>query len=321
MRPWSGAAAAKEVRFGVVLPGVRLDVAALVERLGFDSLWNSEHILFHFPLHEGLTVLAAYAARTERVQVGTAVLLLALRHPTVVAKSVATVDALSRGRVVLGVGVGGEYPKEFEACGIPLAERGARVDESIDVMRRLWSESHVTHKGRFFSFDDVTMAPQPVQPGGPPIWIGGRSEAAMRRCARVADGYYPYLVTPERFRENFDKVQAWARALGRDPSRIEPALHLFVSLGPTREAGRAFAVDELSRRYKQPFDSIVDRYCAMGSSADCAATVARFIEAGVRHITFVPLCPEARLAEDVEQLAREVVPALGSPESRPPSAG
>lgn len=308
-------------RFGIVLPGVHLDVAALVERLEFDSLWNSEHILFHFPLHEGLTVLAAYAACTERVRVGTAVLLLALRHPTVVAKSVATIDALSRGRVVLGVGVGGEYPKEFEACGIPLRERGARVDESIDVMRRLWSESHVTHKGRFFSFEDVTMAPRPVQPGGPPIWVGGRSEAAMRRCARVADGYYPYLVTPERFRENFDRVQAWAQALGRDPARIEPALHLFVSLGATREAGREFAVEELSRRYNQPFDSIVDRYCAMGPPHDCATTVARFLEAGVRHITFVPLCPEARLAEDVEQLAREVVSALRRPESRPPSAG
>jgi probable F420-dependent oxidoreductase len=297
-------------RFGVVLPGVHLDVAAQAERLGFDSVWNSEHILFHFPLHEGLAVLAAYAARTERVQVGTAVLLLALRHPTVVAKSVATIDVLSRGRVVLGVGVGGEYPKEFEACGVPVRERGARVDESIDVMRRLWSGSHVTHKGRFFSFEDVTMEPRPVQPAGPPIWIGGRSDAAMRRTARLADGYYPYLVTPQRFSENLAKIRGWAQESGRDPSCIEPALHLFVSLGATREAGRAFAIEELSRRYAQPFESIVDRYCAMGTSDDCAAVVARFMEAGVRHMTFVPLCPEARLAEDVERLAREVVPAV-----------
>jgi probable F420-dependent oxidoreductase len=298
------------LRFGVVLPGVHVETAALAERVGFDSVWNSEHILFHFPLHEGLAVLAAYAARTERVQVGTAVLLLALRHPTVVAKSVATIDVLSRGRVVLGVGVGGEYPKEFEACGIPVTERGPRVDESIDVMRQLWSGSHVTHKGRFFAFEDVTMEPRPAQPGGPPIWIGGRSDAAMRRAARVADGYYPYLVTPQRFRENFAKVQQWAHELGRDPARIEPALHLFLSFGSTREAGRAFAVQELSRRYNQSFETIVDRYCAMGSSADCAETVGRFLDAGVRHMTFVPLCPEERLAEDVERLAREVVRVL-----------
>jgi probable F420-dependent oxidoreductase len=298
------------LRFGVVLPGVHVETAALVERLGFDSVWNSEHILFHFPLHEGLAVLAAYAARTERVQVGTAVLLLALRHPTVVAKSVATIDVLSRGRVVLGVGVGGEYPKEFEACGVPVNERGARVDESIDVMRRLWTGSNVTHKGRFFAFEDVTMEPRPVQPGGPPIWIGGRSDAAMRRAARVADGYYPYLVTPQRFRENFAKVQQWAQELGRDPSSIEPALHLFLSFGSTREAGRAFAIQELSRRYNQSFETIVDRYCAMGPPADCAETVGRFLEAGVRHMTFVPLCPEERLDEDVERLAREVVRTL-----------
>jgi probable F420-dependent oxidoreductase len=298
------------LRFGVVLPGVHLDAAALAERVGFDSVWNSEHILFHFPLHEGLAVLAAYAARTERVQVGTAVLLLALRHPTVVAKSVATIDVLSRGRVVLGVGVGGEYPKEFEACGVPVTERGPRVDESIEVMRRLWSGARVGHKGRFFAFDDVTMEPRPVQPGGPPIWIGGRSEAAMRRAARVADGYYPYLVTPQRFRENFGKVQQWAEEAGRDPSRIEPALHLFLSLGRTREEGRAFAIAELSRRYNQSFETIVDRYCAMGTASDCAETVARFLDAGVRHMTFVPLCPEERLTEDIEQLARDVVPAL-----------
>jgi alkanesulfonate monooxygenase SsuD/methylene tetrahydromethanopterin reductase-like flavin-dependent oxidoreductase (luciferase family) len=142
----------------------------------------------------------------------------------------------------------------------------------------------------------------------------------MRRCARVADGYYPYLVTPQRFRENLDKIRTWAQALGREPARIEPALHLFIALGPTREAGRAFAIEELSRRYNQPFDSIVDRYCAMGTPGDCATTVARFLEAGVRHVTFVPLCPEARLAEDVEQLAREVVPAVRSSESRPASA-
>jgi probable F420-dependent oxidoreductase len=298
------------VRFGVLIPGVQPDAAVLAERVGFDSVWTSEHMLFHFPLHEGLSVLAAYAARTERVRVGTAVLLLALRHPTVVAKSVTTIDTVSRGRVVLGVGVGGEYPKEFEACGVPVNERGRRVDESIDVMRRLWSESGVTHRGRFFAFEDVTMEPRPVQVGGPPIWIGGRSEAAMRRAARVGDGYLPYLVTPERFRDGFAKVQAWAKELGRDASRIEPALHLFTALGETRETARAYAAQELGRRYNQSFEAIVDRYCALGPPEECAATIGRFVEAGVRHVVLVPLCPDGRFAEDVERYARDVVPAV-----------
>lgn len=298
------------IRFGILLHDIRPDAAAQVERLGFDSVWVSEHILFHVPLHEALSVLAAYAARTERVQVGTAVLLLALRHPTVVAKTVVTIDVLSGGRVILGVGVGGEYPKEFEACGVPVNERGRRVDESIEIMRRLWTESHVTHKGRFFGFEDVTMEPRPAQAGGPPIWIGGRSDAAIRRTGRLGDGYLPYLVAPQRFRESFAKVEAEARAVGRDPSRIEPAIHLFTAVDRTREAARAFAVHELSERYNQSFEPIVDRYCAIGTPADCAATIARFVEAGVRHVVLVPLCPPARLADDLEVLAREVVPAV-----------
>lgn len=299
-----------EVRFGVLLPGARPELASFAERLGFDSVWVSEHILFHVPIDEGLSVVAAYAARTERVQVGTAVLLLALRHPTIVAKTVTTIDRLSNGRVILGVGVGGEYPKEFEACGVPVNERGRRVDESIEVMRRLWSETRVSHKGRFFAFEDVTMEPRPVRPGGAPIWIGGRSEAAMRRAARLGDGYLPYLVTPDRFRQSFRQVLAWAEEAGRDASRIEGALYLFASLGKTREDARGYAVDRLSTQYNQPFDSIVDRYCAIGPPAECAATIARFVEAGVRHVILVPLAPEARLAEDLESYTRDVAPIV-----------
>lgn len=303
------------VRVGILLPGIKPELASVVERLDFDSVWASEHILFHVPFHEGLSVLAAYAARTKRVKVGTAVVLLALRHPTLVAKAVTTIDVLSRGRVVLGVGVGGEYPKEFEACGVPVNERGRRVDESIQIMRRLWTEANVTHKGEFFAFRDVTMEPRPVQPAGPPIWIGGRSEAAMRRAARVGDGYLPYLVTPERFRQSFAKVRSWAEELGRDASRIEPALYLFAALGATRDVARAYAVHELSTRYNQPFDSIVDKCCALGPPAECAATIGRFVEVGVRHVILVPLCPTDRLPEDLEAFSQAVVRAVRGVES------
>lgn len=298
------------VRFGVLLPGIHPDLAVLAERRGLDSVWVSEHVLFHVPLTEALSVVAAYAAVTERVRVGTAIFLLALRHPTVVAKTATTVDLISRGRLTLGVGVGGEYPKEFEACGIDVHERGARVDESITVMRRLWRESNVTHKGRLFRFTDVTMEPRPVQAGGVPIWIGGRSEAAQRRAALLGDGYLPYLFTPERFRQAYAHVQEIARDSGRDPSAIEPALYLFTALRPTREEARRFAVSELGRRYNQSFETLVDKYCAAGTPADCAAFVSRFVEAGVRHVVLVPLSSEDRLARDIEALAAEVVPAV-----------
>lgn len=297
------------VRFGVLLPGIRPDLAQLAEQRGLDSVWVSEHVLFHVPLTEALSVVAAYAAVTERIRVGTAVFLLALRHPTVVAKTATTVDLISRGRLTLGVGVGGEYAKEFEACGVDVHERGRRVDESIVVMRRLWRESNVTHKGRFFGFTDVTMEPRPAQPGGPPVWVGGRSQAAERRAGSLGDGYLPYLFTPERFAEAYGRVQAIAREAGRDASAIEPALYLFTAIRSARAEARAFAVSELGRRYNQSFETLVDKYCAVGTPAECAAFISRFVEAGVRHVVLVPLSPEERLTRDIEALAAEVVPA------------
>src|SRR5262249_29140796 len=138
------------------------------------------------------------------------VYLLALRHPTVAAKLVASLDVLSGGRVVFGVGVGGEFPKEFEASGVPHRERGARGDEGIAVCRAVWGPSPAAVGGRFTPLDDVVLEPKPVQLGGPPIWIGGRSDAALRRAARVGDGWIAYLVTPQRFRASLEKIESFA---------------------------------------------------------------------------------------------------------------
>src|SRR3990170_4835053 len=155
-----------DVKFGVNLWPLPLEQAERVEELGFDSLWTSEHMLFYVPMFDAVTVLAAFAARTKRLLLGSAVLLLPLRHPTVLAKEVASLDIISNGRIILGAGVGGEFAREFVACGVPLSERGPRTDESIQVMRRLWSESHVNHDGRFFRLEDATMEPKPVQRPG-----------------------------------------------------------------------------------------------------------------------------------------------------------
>src|SRR3989304_5098599 len=142
-----------------------------LEDLGFDSIWVGEHIFFNAPMYAALTTLTFLAAQTNHVKLGTSVVILPLRPPAVTAKEAATVDILSRGRLILGVGVGGEHPKEFEACGIPLSERGARTDEAIDIMQRLWVEDHLSFQGRFHQMNDVTLFPKPVQKGGPPIWV------------------------------------------------------------------------------------------------------------------------------------------------------
>src|SRR5437762_13506681 len=162
-------------------PAEQWDVVRAVERAGFDSVWTGDHVSFHNPLYESLTLLASYASITRRVKLGTGVYLLALRSPAVAAKITATLDVLSEGRLIFGVGVGGENPKEFEVCGVPHTERGARVTESIEVVRALWRDAPATFHGRFSRFEGVSIDPKPVQKL-PPLWIGGRSDAALARA-------------------------------------------------------------------------------------------------------------------------------------------
>ncbi len=299
-----------EVKFGVFVWPMPLEQAQRVEELGFDSLWISEHMLFYVPTFDAITVLAAFAARTQRILLGSAVLLLPLRHPTVVAKEVASLDIISNGRIILGVGVGGEFPREFVACGVPVKERGRRTDEAIEVMRRLWSESGVNHEGRFFRLEDANMQPKPVQKPGPPIWVAGRSEAAMKRAARLGDGYMPYLFSPERYRDSLEKLSAFAQQRGRDPTTIEPGMYQFICVADTYEEARQRAIQDLSIRYNQPFDRIVDRYCVLGTPDQCAERLGQYVEAGVRHLILVPIPSSRGLDADLETYAREVVPTV-----------
>src|ERR1700751_2201217 len=191
----------------------------LVDRAGYDSLWVGDHISFPLSIFDPLLRLAKAAVVSRRLQLGTAVYLLPLRHPTPVAKQVSTLDHLTEGRFVFGVGVGGEFPKEYEACGVPIAERGARLSESLTVLRKLWSGEPASHAGRFFQFEGGMMQPPSRQVGGPLIWCGGRSDAAMRRIGGLADGWMSYVVTPDMFRQGLEKIGAAADATGRSFDR------------------------------------------------------------------------------------------------------
>src|SRR3990172_2923894 len=258
------------LRFGVNLYPHQWRDATRIEELGYDSVWTSEHVFFYFPTSDALTTLAAAAAITTRIRLGTAVLLMPLRPRALAAKEIPSVDVLSGGRLTLGIGVGGEYPKEFQAVGVPVKERGARTDEAIEVLRRLWNEENVRFDGRFTKLDGVTLQPKPSQAGGPPLWIAGRSQAAMRRAGRLGDGYLPYLFSPERFREGMQQVREAAERAGRDPEAITPAIYQFVCLADSYEEAKRAAADDLSRRYNQPLEKIVDRYVVMGSADECA---------------------------------------------------
>jgi probable F420-dependent oxidoreductase len=304
------------IQFGVQLamhpPAEQFALVRRLEALGFDSVWTGDHVSFHNPLYESLTLLAAYASITERIKLGTAVYLLALRPPAIAAKVTATLDVLSGGRLLFGVGVGGENPKEFELAGVPHRERGARVSEAIEVVRTLWRETPARFKGRFTEFDGVSIDPKPVQAGGPPIWIGGRSDAALERAARQGDGWVSYVVQPERFAQSLAKIRAAAQAQGRALDGFTPAHLTFITLGRDYESARGVWVERLSRRYAQDFGPLARKYGVIGTPEQCAEQLERFRAAGCRYFLLNAICDSADEGLQLERMAAEVIPRFGT---------
>lgn len=289
------------------------DLVALVEqvdRCGYDSLWVGDHIAFTTAILDPLLTLAQAAMASRRLRLGTGVYLLPLRPPAPVAKQVATLDHLSEGRLVFGVGVGGEFPKEYEACGVPIEERGARLAESVEVLRRLWSGEAVSHRGRFFSFAGVRMLPPPRQPGGPPIWFGGRSPRALERAGRLADGWIAYVVTPEMYAAGLSRIAAAAAAAGRRPAGFGTGHLLFVRLDDSPEQALAVAGEALSRRYAMDFRKAARRYAALGRAGDIAERIRAFHAAGVRHLVVDLIGPYETRPQQIERFAAEVLPLV-----------
>jgi len=298
--------------FAAMPSGDLKTLARRVESLGYDSIWVPDHLSFHYPIYEALTHLSYIAAVTERVRLGTAVFLLPLRAAGLAAKQVATVDALSGGRVILGVGVGGEWKVEFDLAGVPREKRGARANEAICVMKALWRGESTDFDGAFSHFQGARIDPPPTQPGGPPVLVGGRSEAALRRAGRLGDGYLSYVLSPEGIRKSLETVRREAEGVGRDPSSLQSAHLVFITVRPTYEAALDEAAELLSARYRQDFREPAKKYCVLGPPADCAAQLRRYTDAGVRHLILSPIVPVAEHPEQFEQIAGEVLPALRS---------
>jgi probable F420-dependent oxidoreductase len=223
---------------GDVLTNIRT-TAQTAEALGFDSIWVGDHIVTptnitskypytasgSFPLNpqapilEPLTVLSFAAACTTKIRLGTAVLVLPHRHAVVTAKTVATLDVLSGGRVILGVGVGW-MEEEFNALNAPFSERGALSDETVAAMKELWTSENPRFAGRYFNFADLRCEPRPVQKPHPPIWIGGHLGPALRRVVEYGDGWAAVVFSPQEFAERLDKLKEKAAKAGRDMSTI-----------------------------------------------------------------------------------------------------
>ena len=278
-----------------------VDLVQLTDRLGFDSLWCGDHISFPLPILDPLLQLAQAAVVSRRLMLGTSVLLLPLRHPTPVAKQVISLDHMTEGRFILGVGVGGEFPKEYAACDVPHNERGARLAEGVQVLRKFFSGQPVSHHGKFYGpFTDVPMQPAPRQPGGPPIWFAGRKEPALRRIGRLGDGYLAYVITPEMYQAALQTIDAAAQQAGRGTIPFSTGHLLFTRLDKTYEQALDHATETLSVRYAMDFRKAAERYCALGTPQMVADRIRQFHAAGVRHIALDLLGPYAQKEEQME---------------------
>jgi probable F420-dependent oxidoreductase len=287
------------------------ETVQLIDGCGYDSLWCGDHISFPAAILDPLLQLAQAAVVSRRLIFGTSVYLLPLRHPVPVAKQVATLDHLSEGRFIFGVGVGGEFPREYEACGVPINERGPRLTEAIPLLRKLWSGEPANHQGRYYgAFENVPMQPPARQPGGPPIWCGGRSDGALARAGRLADGWIAYVVTPEMYKASLAKIAQAASEAGRGRAKFGTGHLLFTRLDDTHAKALDAATATLSQRYAMDFRRSAERYAALGSPQQVADRIRAFHAAGVRHVTLDLLGPYEKRNRQIEAIARDVLPLL-----------
>lgn len=307
------------MKFGVFLPisgraagpATLMDAARSAETLGYDSVWTADRIVIpweiktHYPYSanqqfivppnrpflEPLTCLAFLAGCTEKISLGMSVLVLPYRHPLYWAKVATTIDHLSKGRLILGIGVGWMV-EEFEALGAPFKERGELSDEQMDILKLLWEKERPSFQGRYYRFGEIAFYPKPLQKPRIPIWVGGEGIRAQRRAASYGDAWFPYFVriTPRELAARFDNVRRWAAEAGRDPDRVRLACCLPI---------------EISR---EPVPQEEDRL--MGNPEQIVEALKGFREIGVEHIALqfmVPHWPERM--EQIELFAREVLPA------------
>ncbi len=298
-----------EVRIGVVTSGDSAEAVALEAR-SLDSLWVGGHIASRNPSPETIVGLVRLATATERVAIGTAVLPLPLYPPALIAKQVADLDRVSGGRLLLGVGVGGEYPQEFQAVRVPIEERGRRADEAIPLLRRLWTGAPVSHSGPLYPMDDVRIHPAPAQLGGPPILVAGRTPPAMRRAARLGDGWFPYLYSPRRYAESVTRIRSEAGAVGRNLDGFHWCVWIFVNVNPDADRARDETARTLGGNYRQDFGSMLDHVAVAGSAADVTASLLRFHDAGARHFVFMPATAGEPSAPMLDRLFGDVLPVL-----------
>ena len=283
-------------------------VAERAEDWGLDSFWLSDHLLAPTPELDVVATLSLLASRTSRIRLGPSVFLLNLRHPLVAAKSFASLDYLSNGRMVMAVGTGANLA-DYAACGIPTEGRGRRLDEGILILRKVWTEPKTSFHGKYFNFENVTIEPRPLRrtnndTGTIDIWVGGRSDAALKRTARLADGYFASFQTPDEFERNMATIRQYAEQFGRANARIESGLILLCRLAVTRER----AEEDLRRALagtNRGNDQFLQR-TVYGSPEDIIRRLSEYTAVGLDKFVLWPVAEPEAWAGQMELIGREV---------------
>lgn len=285
------------------------ETAESAEKMGFDHLWvgDSPRLSMQDRAHaDCLTVTAALAARTNKIKIGTVPLILAMRNPVLTAHSLATLDVISGGRTIVGVSSGHQYQfaqREFEACGVPYNQKAGRLNESIQLLRRLWTEPSFAFSGKYYRFDDLGIEPKPVQ-RPIPIWIAASdNDNALRRVARLGDGWFTVAHTVAQFIERRRKIDHYAKEYGRPSERMPSVLFAAFHLSHgarTEEEGWGLA----ESYFRQPRTKLGHLSAFFGTPEQCAEKLRAYIKGGMTGIV-------ARfVAEDVQTQMRLMLDEL-----------
>lgn len=304
-----------------------VDYVERAEELGFDSAFTIDHFIITPPAYtctwlEPMVLLAVLAGRTKKMKLGPLVMVLPLRNPIYLAKMVASLDLLSSGRFILGVGVGWNK-EEFDLMNVPFAERGKRTSESIEILKKLWTEDNVSYQGRFFSFEHLSIEPKPLQEPHPPIWIGGGSQPSeliygqkvpnlgpvLRRVARWADVWVPHSSsTPEMVKEDWDQICTFSQDYGREAAKeIGIAYSNFVYVLKKGESLEKAA--SLFSKFSGMNLEYWRKYYLLGTADEIVRNIRKRVVAvdGMDHIILNPVSFDE---DQLKLIAREIVPGL-----------
>jgi probable F420-dependent oxidoreductase len=281
------------------------------EALGFESLWAWDHVILGvepaFPILDAVGILTAIAARTSRIKLGTGVLVLPLRNPTVAAKSLGTLDVISKGRLILGVAAGW-YAREFDAVGVPFKQRGRLFERNFEILTKLWTGERITLQLDEFNLREAVMVPKTAQRPRPPILIGGYVDAVLKRVATKADGWLTYFYTPESYRKGWEKILGFAREAGRDPKTLTGTNQLAILVGKSRAE-----TEEPMRTWLQTewdvaaWSESTIEHAIRGSVDECVEQLRAHVASGVDRLVLIPYRYQP---EQVEIIAKEILPRL-----------